>query len=387
MATLLAQPELGLSGHHSSIPQEPPMFVALRDLRRNGRRFALVALVVGLVAVLSTVLAGLADGLVVDGTSGLRGLPLDHLSFEPHAGSVFSRSTLDDHALKTWQATDGVEASPIGVSFVNAKPVGGGPSLDLALFGVTADSFLVTRADARRSLSGKPGLVLASELRDEGAKIGDRYRIGGSGVTLPVLGFTFAGSYGHVAIAYTSLATWQRTAYGSDARGRFSALALHTTGTVDYAAVDRRAGTETVTKGQSYAGSPGYSAETATMTMIRAFLVVISALVVGAFFTVLTVQRTRQIGLLKAIGASDSWVVRDGVGQMAILVALATFVGTAVGAVVVALLDRTAAPVALVPGSIVISSVVLVVTGILGSLVALRRVTSIEPAIALGAEG
>lgn len=363
------------------------MFVAIRDLRRNWRRFALVALVVALVAILSTVLAGLADGLVVDGTSGLRALPLNRIAFEPHAGSVFSRSTLDDHALQTWQSTQGAEASPIGVSFVNAKPVTGGPSLDLALFGVTADSFLVTRADARQALSGRPGIVLAAELRDQGARVGDRYRIGGSGVTLPVLGFTFAGSYGHVAIAYTSLPTWQKTVYGNDARGRFSAIALKTTGKVDVAAVDRKAGTETVTKSQAYSGSPGYTAETATMTMIRAFLVVISALVVGAFFTVLTVQRTRQIGLLKALGASDTWVVRDGVGQMAILVAVATAIGTTVGVIAVALLDRTSAPVALVPGSIVTSSVILVVTGILGSLVALRRVTSIEPAIALGTEG
>ncbi len=44
------------------------------------------------------------------------------------------------------------------------------------------------------------------------------------------------------------------------------------------------------------------------MTLIRGFLLVISALVVGAFFTVWTVQRTRQIGLLKALGAPTAYV-------------------------------------------------------------------------------
>lgn len=59
---------------------------------------------VGLVALLSTVLTGLADGLVRDGTSGLRALPITHLAFAPHSEAVFSRSTLDERALRKWRA-------------------------------------------------------------------------------------------------------------------------------------------------------------------------------------------------------------------------------------------------------------------------------------------
>lgn len=361
------------------------MFLAARDLRRNWRRFSLVGLVVGLVAVLSTVLAGLADGLVRDGTSGLRALPITHLAFEPHAKAVFSRSTLDGHALDAWQRTPGVEATPLGVSFVNAAPVGRGPSLDLALFGVQPGGFLEQSSPAGpdRPL---PGLVLADEARDEGVAVGDRYRIGGSGVTLPVIGFTFGGSYGHVPIAYVPLKAWQAITYGNDPRGRFSAVAVRATDGADLAAADRRAGTETLTKAQAYDGSPGFSAETATMTLIRGFLLVISALIVGAFFTVLTVQRTRQIGLLKALGASGGYVLRDGIAQMAAVVVTATTVGALVGAGIVAALSGGPVPVDLSVGSIVVSALLLVVAGIAGSLVAFRRITTVEPAIALGVE-
>jgi putative ABC transport system permease protein len=34
-------------------------------------------------------------------------------------------------------------------------------------------------------------------------------------------------------------------------------------------------------------------------------------LVIGAFFTVWTIQRTQEIGLLKALGASTGYLVRD----------------------------------------------------------------------------
>lgn len=364
------------------------MFFALRDLRRSWRRFVLVGTVVALVAVLSTALTALADGLVQDGTSGLRGLPMTHLAFEPNSKAVFSRSTLQQPALDTWQQTPGVKSSPLGVSFVNAAPVqAGGTSLDLALFGVPADSFLVERDDARAALAGPPGLVLSSELEAKGVAIGDQYRLAGSDLVLPVLGFTYAGSYGHVPIGFTSLSTWQSVAYGTDPHGRFSAIALDVPAHTDIAAVDAAAGTETITKQAAYAGSPGYSAETATMTLIRGFLLVISALIVGAFFTVLTVQRTRQIALLKAMGASTGYVLRDGVGQMALIVVGATAAGTVVGTAIVALLQGGSTPVQLNVSSVVSAGVILAVAGLVGSLVPFRRITTVEPIIALGVEG
>lgn len=361
------------------------MFLALRDLRRGARRFALLGVVIALVAVLSTVLSGLATGLVTDGISGLRALPLDRLAFQKKAQATFSRSTLRPDALKAFRELDGVKATPLGASFVNAASTDGGPSLDLALFGVTPDSFLVERDDARAALTGAPGLVLASELEDEGVRIGDRYTLGGSDVELPVVGFTFAGTYGHAPIAFTSLETWQEIQYGDSADGRFSAIAL----AGDDAALERTADAsdlDLLTKSEAYSGSPGFTAETTTMSLIRGFLLVISALVIGAFFTVLTVQRTRQIGLLKAMGAGNGYVLRDGIGQMTILVAAATLVGVGLGTAVVALVGRGDAPVELDPTSIATVAVSLVVAGVLGSLVAFRRITRIEPAIALGVE-
>jgi putative ABC transport system permease protein len=362
------------------------MFLALRELRRGGRRFALIGLVVALVALLSTVLAALADGLVRDGTSGLRRLPLTHLAFQPGAKATFSRSILDQRALAAWRRS-GAEATPLGMSFVNAASADGGPSIDLALFGVAPGSYLLPNDEARAAMAGAPGLVLADEVRDEGVAVGDRYRVAGSDVDLPVLGFTFAGSYGHVPIAYVPLATWQDLTYGSDARGRFSAIALRHLGGVDVAATDRAAGTEAITKAAAYAGSPGYSAETATMTLIRGFLLVIAALVIGAFFTVLTVQRTREIGLLKALGASTAYVLRDGVGQLAVLVVAATAVGTAAGVGLVGALERGPVPVELTARSVGLSAAALVAAALAGSVVAFRRVARIEPALALGVEG
>ena len=64
------------------------VFIGWRELIVSKGRFALVGLVVALVALLSTFLTGLANGLVDDGISGLRGLPLT-CRFCPIRGAVF----------------------------------------------------------------------------------------------------------------------------------------------------------------------------------------------------------------------------------------------------------------------------------------------------------
>lgn len=368
------------------------MFLALNDLRVARGRFALVGIVIGLVALLSTILSGLANGLVNDGISGLRSLPLTHLALQSGSQSSFSRSSLNSSNLEPWTTAaerNDFDVSALGVSFFNAKRANG-TTVDIAVFGIPQGSFLAPRPEAQAALAGKPGLVLSHEFEADGIRVGDKLTVVGPDVTLPVIGFTYAGSYGHVDIAFSSLETWQSLVYGTDAHGRFSGIAIRTSGSDSatkavFAAADRAAGTATETKVDAYAGSPGYSAESATMTLIRGFLLVISALIVGAFFTVWTVQRTRQIGLLKALGASNWYVVRDAVGQLAIVLIAAVTAGAAVavglGAMVPAEVpfDLRAAPVA-------VSIATLVALGLAGSLVALRRIITVDPAVALSSD-
>lgn len=359
------------------------MFLAVRELWFGRGRFALVGLVIGLVALMATLLSGLANGLVDDGISGLRRLPLTHLAFAPGAESTFSRSTLTPRNLQPWLEADGIEASPVGVSFFNARRANGS-TIDMALFGVPANSFLVPPGAARASLEGPPGLILSDRFKAEGLRVGDKVTVVGVERTLPILGFTYSGSYGHVDIAFTTLKTWQDLLYGDNARGRFSAVAIRADDTARFASIDHAAGTQVETKADAYQGSPGYTGETTTMDLIQGFLLVFSALIVGAFFTVWTVQRTGEIGLLKALGASSGYVVRDALGQMAIVLVVFTAVGAAV-AVGLGQLVGSDAPFRLEATPILTSVALLIGCGMLGSLIALRRITTVDPVVALRA--
>src|SRR5690606_18105578 len=97
-------------------------------------------------------------------------------------------------------------------------------------------------------------------------------------------------------------------------------------------------------------------------------------------------QRTRQIGLLKALGASNLYILRDALGQLAVVLVASTAVGAAV-AIGLGQLVGSDVPFSLEAGPILTSTITLVVLGMLGALVAIRRVTAVDPIISLaGAE-
>ena len=145
-------------------------------------------------------------------------------------------------------------------------------------------------------------------------------------------------------------------------------------------------GTLIIDKDSAYEASSGYKEEVQTVQMIQGFLIMISALVIGSFFTVWTIQRTREIGLVKALGGSNWYLLRDALGQAVILMVLGEGIGTAVALWLGQRCVDSGVPFVLDLGAAVLSSVLLVVAGLIGSAISIRLITRIDPIIALGTE-
>lgn len=354
------------------------MFLAVRDLRFAAGRFALIGGVVALLSVLVAFLTGLSSGLVDSGISGLRRLPITHLAFAEGSKAIFSQSQLGPSALSRWRGRASL-AEPLGVSFVTGVSPGGA-RVALALFGAASDSGLLPHP--RTGHAPADGQVLVSENTvREGVRVGQTITLAGSGTVLRVAGVGDTGTYGHANVAFTPLPTWQRAMTGG--RDVFSAVALRVAPGVPVAAIDAAAQTTLYTKSGAYAGSPGYTAETATMSLIRGFLYVIVALVLGAFVVVWTLERARQIALLRALGASATYILTSALLQIGAVVAVATVAGTALGAGGGALIGG-GVPFSLHPAQVVLAAGLVIVFGVAGVLVAARRMLRVDPLIALG---
>ncbi|MCX5214736.1 ABC transporter permease [Kitasatospora sp. NBC_00240] len=368
------------------------MFLALRDLRFARGRFALIGAVVGMIAVLGVILSGLASGLADSGISGLRALPVTHLAFDSSAtGELFSRSTVNTDTAARWAEQPGVrKAEPLDQQLVHAQLAGaGGKQLDLAGLGVQPGGFL-----APAPLSGAPladgtpnGVLVSEEVIKEGVTVGDRLTAGQTGTELTVVGTIGHASFGHVGVVYAPLPLWQQLHYGlpgplPDAVAhQATAVALQLAPSTDTATADRILGTQSVDKAGTYGASPGYTAESSTMTLIPGFLYAISALVVGSFFTVWTIQRRHEIALLKAIGASTRYILRDALTQAAAVLLAATAAGTAAGLALGGAMNGSA-PFSLQTDQVTLAAALLIVLGLAGAAVAIRRITKVQ---ALGA--
>ena len=373
------------------------MFLALRELAFARTRFGLMGAVITLIAVLMVLLSGLSSGLVVDGVSGLMRSPVDAVAFSEgtKTDSAFTRSEVTAAQAQTWAEQDDVaDAELLGTSIVNAKN-DDGTALDLTLFGVVPDGFVVPEAADGRGLTTPGDAVLSSSARDEGVEIGDVITLDRLGTTLTVVGFTAdQRTFGHVDIAFVPLTTWQEVHAGTTAGEQPDPAAYDVASVValrgvdgqtpDLAAGDAAAGTSARTLEAAFDSSPGYSAELMTMELIKAFLYAISALVVGAFFTLWTVQRTRELAVMRAMGASTRFLLTDGVLQAAILLVISLTVGVSVGLIFGSLLEGTGMPFALETGPILTGAGLLLGLGLAGAAVATVRIASIDPVTALG---
>ncbi|WP_433253618.1 ABC transporter permease [Streptosporangium sp. CA-135522] len=328
------------------------MFIALRDITFAKGRFTLMGSVVALITLLVVLLSGLTSGLAGENVSGVENLRGDLVAFGGEKVS-FSDSTV---TAAQWK---GLGGQALGIT--QTRLTRGDANQAVAVFG--SDTLApVRQRDGELVVS--PALGLAA---GETVTIGDRpYRISAIGPE---------ESYGHTPVVWSTLADWQHLAHAKPD----TATVVVLSGDVPA----RTLGTHPVTKRESLAGIGSYTSENGSLTMMQGFLFVISALVIGAFFTVWTVQRQGDIAIMKALGASSGYLMRDALGQALIVLAAGGGVGGAAGLGVGALAERVM-PFVVDVSTTLVPVLAMIALGMAGAVLAVRRITSVDPLIALG---
>ncbi|WP_109527371.1 MULTISPECIES: FtsX-like permease family protein [Nocardia] len=347
------------------------MFVALRELRAARGRFLLITFVVTLVALLVSFLGGLAAGLAHQNISAVRSLRADALVFADNGASPsFDASALTPEQVGIWQAAAGATGTvePIGISRAEAgRP--GAPPTAVALFGVTS-------AVAGDRAATDAGTVVLSDpvARALNADTDSVVTLGGRSFT--VAGVRGDDWYSHTPVVWMTPADWRSV---SPHAGAATVLAI--TGVPDR---DVTAHTTTTDISDSLSALGSYRAENGSLTLMTALLFAISALVVGAFFTVWTIQRMPDIATLKALGATSESLVIDALAQAALVLAAGVALGLALTVLGASALGE-ALPFVVGPATTVLPAAALIVLGLLGATCALRFLFTADPLTALAA--
>lgn len=352
------------------------MFVALRDLRFARGRFTLIGSVVALITVLVGFLSGLTGGLAVQNVSAVLSLPGDRIVFSapgPGGSVSFADSAVTEQDAAAWAGADGVTAvHPIGISQTRAEA--GDSRAAVAVFGVRP------RSDAGApSGDGLLGLSSAAA-RELGVGTGDEVTIAGASYTVEKVGGD--GWYSHTPVVEMTLRDWRGYSAATGSPDAWATV-LSVTGAPGPDVTPAAGSTVSATPLGSLTALPAFRSEIGSLLLMVTLLFGISGLVVGAFFTVWTMQRKGDVAVLKALGASTPSLVRDALGQALIVL----LVGIGSGLVVVTAfgaLAGTALPFLLSPVTTVLPGGLMTALGLAGAASALRSVTSADPLTALG---
>lgn len=360
------------------------MFVAWRDLKFAKGRFALMGTVIVLITLLVGLLSGLTAGLGRQNISAVTGLPADRIAFAAPSGGQglsYANSTVTETQWRRWAATPGIaSAEPLGIT--TTKATAGDRSTGVTAFGVRAGSAL---APDSGELTEHSVVLSTTAAHDLAVQTGDSLTLAGRKLT--VASVSGDASFSHTPVIWTTLDVWRATAPPSSTTSHdptATVIALTTTSDAAVAATDQALGTRTVTRDDSLSAIGSYTSENGSLQLMRGFLFAISALVIGAFFTVWTIQRSGDIAVLKALGASTAGLLKDALGQAVVLLAGGTLVGTGLAAGSGAVLAGSAIPFVLTPTTVLAPAAVITLLGALGAALAIRRITSVDPLTALG---
>lgn len=352
------------------------MFVAWRDLKVAKGRFALIGVVVTLITVLVTFLSGLTGGLIDQNISALTSLDADRIVFSLPEGvsRTYADSAVTQKQAVTWARQDGVSSvDPLGIS--TAKIAAAGKQQTVTLFGGGPET-----NDAKAPRPGHIVLsVEAAAALDVNA--GEEVRVGAGRFAVETT--DRQSWYSHMPVALLDLGDWQRLVSQPGEPAPFATVLTVSAQGSDYAAADQAAGTSSQGLLTSLTALESFKSEVGSLLLMVAMLFGISALVVGAFFTVWSIQRQPDVAVLKALGATNRMLIFDALGQAAIVLLLGVTAGISTTALFGSLVGATL-PFILSTITTLLPALIITGLGLAGAGIAIRSVTHVDPLTALG---
>lgn len=381
-------------------------YLAFKELWRNRGRFLLVSMVIALITLLVIFLAGLGEGLASANKEYLSKLEGELVIFQEDANLSVLSSQLRRSNLNDIRRIEGVaNAGAIGTSSTFIEFEGQDPleePVSYSLVGVEPGRPGEPAVINGRQLSGlRANEVIIDERVAEqtGLTMGDTLVVkstqGGLNEFYPVtiVGITTSQQYFFQPSIFAPLFVWDNirpkpVVGNSQSELTYNVVNVELENPADAEAVIERlqsqiTGIEVVDVVTAYESSPGYSEQQSTLNTQRGFTLLIGVLVVGGFFQIQTLQKVGQVGMLKALGASNPLVALAATTQIVGTNMLGVAFGTlATGLLALGLPSNI--PIIFTGPQVIIAVITLLLIGPLGGLVSIRFLVRVEPLRALG---
>ncbi|TDM03985.1 ABC transporter permease [Macrococcus carouselicus] len=339
------------------------MKLALQELKYYKFKYAMITAILFLLAFLVLFVSSLAQGLAKDNISLIDDLNASHYVINSDAEQSLTASRLTDADVETLKDRNIPLLSMQMASFDNNK----------ALAAVYMKDAEPTITEGR--MPENKNEVAIDDYLQEDMKIGDTIKVKNKDIEYKVTGYVEDNMYAHTAVGYMT----------EDGIKRLNMQIGPNVGLVEADHVNGLTDAEVITSDDLKNGIASYGAEQMPLNLMVIFLFVISAIVIAAFFYVITIQKTTEYGILKAIGFKNSKIA----GMILIEILIITTIGVAAAIGLTFLLAGqlpVSMPFYLSTQLITLLAGLFFVVGLIGALLSLIKVIRIDPQLALGGE-
>ncbi len=379
------------------------IYLSIKEIWRNKGRFTLFSLVIALITILVLFIAGLGEGLALANKEYLEKIDGQLLVFQEDTKLSTTASRIGRSTLNQLKRVSGVEAiGPIGFSTASIVTENAEEAFDVTMIGVKPGLPGDAPAFEGRSLRSERAyetVIDESIATSLGVGVGDEITIKTIQGTedeffnLEIIGITDGRQYFFQPSIFVPSIIWNKIrpqpitgSFGNEITYNIVALRLTDPETAESLIPiiqDRVDGVEVADIVTAYEAGPGYQEQQSTLNTQRGFTLLIGILVIGGFFQIQTLQKVPNIGMLKAVGASNRAIAVSVVFQILAVTVFGVLLG-GLGVFSLALGLPQGIPIVFTLDVAIAAIVSLLIIGPLGGLVSVRMALKVEPLTALG---
>lgn len=367
------------------------MFLALKEIKKEKMRFALIISITVLISYLVYFLLGLAYGLAKDNTTAVDRWDAKQMVLADGSNKNIQSSLIEKENLM--EELKGLDYSLINLgrssAYVNGKKDEKN-TLSLVIIGTEKNSKIDPEVIEGRKVERDNEVIASLSLKQENdLKIGDKIKIAMNEKEFEVVGFTEESKYNTGSVIYTDLknASMASMVFKApsnkpefDKEGlplpiaeRVSAAIIH-----GEEALNISEKIESVSIGDFIDSIPGYKAQILTFGLMIIFLIVISSIVLGVFLYIITIQKKQVFGIMKVQGISNSYISKSVLLQTFIVTTSGLAIGIGLTYITQALLP-VRVPFQLNPVFIAGITLLMILTSMLGTLFSIKSVSKVDP--------
>lgn len=356
------------------------MGLAWKELLHEKKKYILIELVIVLLMFMVLFLSGLVGGMDRAIISGVANIDADYFLLSDSAGKLITNSVIDEEVYKELKKQTDSDVAVLDVQRMHLTKQDEAEKMDVAYFAIEPESFLEPKVSKGVQLAASDAenpIILNENFSSEGIRTGDTVCDAFTGLQFTVIGFVKGQSYVHTPIAFITV----------DSYAQINPLyenAYHTVVIRGGNTENMKAeGTVLVSKADVVKSIPSYTASHLTITMVEWVLVVITAAIIGVFYYVLTIQKRKQFGVMKAIGTGMGRLSGMVAGQVGIISVSGAVIANILTLAVSAVLPA-AVPFYLKAWSVCLVTAAFILISVASSLLSILIISRIDPMKAIG---